>query len=523
MLVGLEAARLSTSERTRLHQDATRTAERIAVDVDQQFNSYIAILQTLATSPALRAGNFAVVHAQANAALMPLGLFAFLRDATGQQLFNTRVEYGTPLPVSKGFDDEIFTSKQSFVSDLVYGNVARQPVLAVSVPVLNEDKTLQYVLSLSLSPELIKRLLDNQSLAPGWSAIILDRANVVLARAWQNERFFATQLTGEQIRERRRGMANGQDLEGRTVMRGAAKSRLTGWSVYVAVPASLADEAVRSALLGYAGLVSILSAFGLAGAFAVGRVIAKPLDEAAAQAKALGEGRALSYRPTMVREANAISQALVEAARLRDEADEQIFQLMREVSHRSKNMLAVVQAIARQMTGTDPKMFVRRLSDRIIGLAASQDLLIENNWQGVHVSDLVASQLSPFREFLGTRVVSNGAPVRLTPSAAQAVGMALHELATNASKYGALSGDKGNVDIRWDIDGSDDAREFCIEWRENGGPKVNPPEKLGYGHTIMVLMVEKSLDAKVGLSFPPEGLVWQLRASAQCTWNAEGR
>jgi two-component sensor histidine kinase len=247
-------------------------------------------------------------------------------------------------------------------------------------------------------------------------------------------------------------------------------------------------------------------------------VITKPLDMAEDAAKALGEGRKVEFKPTLVAEANAIGTALVEAAELRAHAEQQILLLMREVNHRSKNMLAVVQAIARQMPSDDPKQFVRQFSDRIVGLAASQDLLIESNWQGVRVADLVRSQLALFRELIGTRIEIEGPPVRLQPPAAQAIGMALHELATNASKYGALSGSDGKVRISWRMEGSGEERAFVLAWAEQDGPAVTPPQRRGFGYTIMVAMVEKSLDATVTIDYAPSGLVWKMHAPARCTY-----
>jgi two-component sensor histidine kinase len=161
---------------------------------------------------------------------------------------------------------------------------------------------------------------------------------------------------------------------------------------------------------------------------------------------------------------------------------------------------------------------VRQFSDRIVGLAASQDLLIESNWQGVRVSDLVRSQLSLFRELIGTRIEISGPPVRLQPPAAQAIGMALHELATNASKYGALSDSDGRVKITWSLDRTEDEREFRLGWVESGGPPVSAPERRGFGYTIMVAMVEKSLDAEVTVDYAPTGLSWHVRAPARCTY-----
>lgn len=516
-LLGMEATRLTSSERARLFGEARRSAERIAADLDQTLNGYIAVLESLATTPALAEDDFATVYRQAQAALGSRGLYAFLRDPTGQQLFNTRVPYGTALPRSQGFDDQVVQTSRPYVSDVVIGDVAKRPVMAVSVPVLRNGK-LRYVLSLSLEPALMKELLDRQKMPPDWRATIADRKGVVIARTRLHQEFVGKPLSDESRSDRSEGQPEGTDLEGRSVKWGTAPSAVAGWKVYVSVPSALVDAAAREALLSYILIVAAFTCVGIAGAVGVARIITKPLNMAEDAAKALGEGRAVQFKPTLVTEANAIGTALVEAAELREQAEQQIMLLMREVNHRSKNMLAVVQAIARQMSTSDPKLFVRQFSDRIVGLAASQDLLIESNWQGVRVADLVRSQLSLFRELIGTRIEITGPPVRLQPPAAQAIGMALHELATNASKYGALSDSEGKVRVSWKLEGKDDARAFCLEWAESGGPAVKPPDRRGFGYTIMVAMVEKSLDATVEVSYEPEGLVWKVQAPARCTY-----
>lgn len=521
VLVGIDALRLTVNERARLHGEASLTAERIAADLDQTINSYIAILETLGTSPALADGDFATLYAQATAALKPNGLYAFLRDASGQQLFNTRLAYGSPLPKSIGFDAPAFESRLPYVSDVLIGDVARRPVAAVSVPVVRNGK-IKYVLSLSLELGLVKALLDRQKLPPSWNCTIVDRNAVEIASTDTTAERPPTKSPQKAGAEAGQTLPPKEDYEERKVIWGHAPSRLSGWSVNVSIPVQVVDASVRKVLLGYVAVVTAFMFAGLAGAFGVGRVITKPLEQATQAAKALGEGKTVAFEPTVVSEANAMGTALVESARLRDQAEQQIMLLMREVNHRSKNMLAVVQAIARQMIGTDPQSFVKRFSDRIVGLAASQDLLIESNWQGVRVADLVRSQLSLFRELIGTRILISGPLVRFTPAAAQAVGMALHELATNASKYGALSDEHGSVHVTWSFDPSKEGEEFKMSWVEKGGPAVSgEPERRGFGYTIMVAMVEKSLDGKVTLSYPEEGLSWTIVAPARCTYDAQ--
>ena len=193
-------------------------------------------------------------------------------------------------------------------------------------------------------------------------------------------------------------------------------------------------------------------------------------------------------------------------------AEEHSKLLMAEVNHRAKNLLAVVQAIAQQTAKhSDPATFVARLTDRIGGLTTSQDLLVSNNWQGVEVSHLVEGQLAHFTDLMGRRIFLMGPPARLTPAAAQGIGMALHELATNASKYGALSNKVGRVHITWQV-ADVPAPTLTIRWLEEGGPKVAPPTRLGFGQLVIGRMVESAVDGTVEVEYSESGLSWKLSA-----------
>jgi two-component sensor histidine kinase len=128
--------------------------------------------------------------------------------------------------------------------------------------------------------------------------------------------------------------------------------------------------------------------------------------------------------------------------------ENEILFLMRESNHRAKNMLGLVQAIARQTAAGQPDDFIERFNERIRALASSQDLLVRNAWQGVDVDELVRAQLAHFADLVGSRIALDGLKLRLNAASAQAIGLALYELATNAGKYGALSVDAGRVDVR---------------------------------------------------------------------------
>ena len=204
--------------------------------------------------------------------------------------------------------------------------------------------------------------------------------------------------------------------------------------------------------------------------------------------------------------ASLIAQDITE----RKKREERENLLMREVNHRAKNMLSVVDAIARQTVTRDPDHFVDRFSERIQALSANQDLLIRNSWLGVEVEDLVRAQLAPFADLVGSRIVLRGAKLCLTAAAAQAVGLALHELAINAGKYGALSKDPGRVEIGWWIAGE----TFNMRWTERDGPPVYAPRRRGFGAVVIQDMAERSLDGKVDLNYAPAGLSWRLTCPA---------
>ena len=202
--------------------------------------------------------------------------------------------------------------------------------------------------------------------------------------------------------------------------------------------------------------------------------------------------------------------------------EEHVKLLMAEVNHRAKNLLAVVQAIAHQTAKYgEPESFAARLSDRIDGLAAGQDLLVRNLWQGVEVADLVEAQLAHFKDLIGTRVLIAGPRARLTMTAAQGIGMALHELATNAAKYGALSNLDGRVRIAWQVTAAAKPA-FSMSWLEDGGPKVAAPTRKGFGQIVIGRMAEAAVDGVAEIVFREKGLSWSLSAPVENTLTLSG-
>jgi PAS domain S-box-containing protein len=185
--------------------------------------------------------------------------------------------------------------------------------------------------------------------------------------------------------------------------------------------------------------------------------------------------------------------------------------LVREMNHRVKNILAVVDAIAHRTTAESPEDFAGRFSERIRALSANQDLLFRNDWKGVDVEELVRAQLSHFVDLIGSRIVLDGPKLRFNTAGAQAIGLALHELATNAGKYGALSTNRGRVGLRWNF--SDNT--FTMSWTEREGPSVSAPKRRGFGTTVVERMAKSSLGGTVDLDYAPSGLTWCLTCPSE--------
>jgi len=186
--------------------------------------------------------------------------------------------------------------------------------------------------------------------------------------------------------------------------------------------------------------------------------------------------------------------------------EDQLRLLLRELTHRSKNLLAVIHAIARQTASRTRSVedFLDRFSARLVAIGASHDLLIADDWHGASLRMLVEQQLGEHADRFGEQIAIEGEDVMLKPEAVQNLGLALHELATNAQKYGSLSDPDGQVSIRWQF--CEEASKLKLTWQEKGGPPVTPPERSGFGRAMIETVVSRALEGDVNLSFPPKGV-----------------
>jgi PAS domain S-box-containing protein len=187
--------------------------------------------------------------------------------------------------------------------------------------------------------------------------------------------------------------------------------------------------------------------------------------------------------------------------------------LLRELNHRTKNLLAVADSIVRQTSrSSPPEEMVDRISRRLHALSVSQDLMIDSEWRGADITNIIRWQLASIIDDYASRIKLTGPLCTLTPRTAQALGLAIFELATNALKFGSLSAKAGTVHIVWSIGDNAGMREFHISWRELGGPSVIAPIRSGFGSTIIERMVARSLLGSAKVTYAPAGLIWELVA-----------
>ena len=192
----------------------------------------------------------------------------------------------------------------------------------------------------------------------------------------------------------------------------------------------------------------------------------------------------------------------------RKEGEAHLRLLMRELTHRSKNLLAVIQAMARQTARHVGSIdsFLDQFSARLQALARSHDLLVQEEWHGVSLAELVRSQLAPYLDRSGSQIAVDGPAVTLRPEAAQSLGLALHELAVNAVRYGALSTPSGRISIAWTWEPQRDPPAVEILWTEIGGPQVVTPVQRGFGSLVVERNLARALEAGVELTFDAEGV-----------------
>ncbi|WP_331829346.1 HWE histidine kinase domain-containing protein [Aurantimonas sp. E1-2-R+4] len=483
------------------------TAEIVSNAVDRDIYGMITSGKVLASSPSLVNGQLAGFHERTVAALRTTETNAELIDPALGVVVSTLEPY-PPAPRKSEYTktiEQVFKTRRPLVSGVFFGARADRFMFHVAVPVMR-DQTVTYVLVINKAADALDAVIANRNLPREWSAIIKDA---------EGRRVFAA-VTSEGRMEAQQGISydNPSILEtlgarmSDDLIEASTVSSLSNWTTTVAVPnAVIVRPALRSwILLMSAGILLLLFSIMLGIIF--GRRIAAPILQLSQQAEAIGKGEPAMPFGTDIAEIGAVSKVLAQASRERREAEEQNRFLMREMTHRAKNQYALIAAIARRAAkeSANTKQFLDTLSEALGSLARSADLLAGRGWESAMLADLVDSQLKAFGAG-GEQIELDGPAIRLNSTAAQTIGLALHELATNAAKYGSLSVADGTVKISWSI-----AEKFELIWREIGGPTVVEPRHAGFGTLITQKMTSRGLGGAVEMNYAPAGVVWKLVA-----------
>lgn len=478
--------------------------------VEREISGMFSTLNFLSTSDSLQKGDYAALHVQATKALEGTDIYFLVIDQTMRQLLNTRVPYGNPLnmtsePVSAGL---ALSRGERMVSDLFFGQTARQWVFNVYQP-FDLDNGQRVLLTLTKNAEALRRAVNPDILSPGWNAAVLDSQGTVIVSTDEGQKtgapFFLRVVPALRL-----GVSTmkqgGVDYQVVTEFSSLAGWRMIAWAKSADVQAPAVSSFLWLTIGG-----AVFAALAAASAVGIARVLSRDVRLLAHDARSLGRGERVAPRPYAISELETVSRALAEAADARVKSENEVRFLMREVAHRSKNQLTVIQAMLNQSAAATENAgdFADTFRKRVAGLARSTDLMIANATQGVNLMELARNQLKPFTPDDAERVRIVGPAVLLDPQASQTLGMALHELSTNATKYGALANETGIISLNWVTSGDN----LNLVWRESQVPidrEAIAASRKGFGSVVLERMLVMALDAKLDFAVHDDGIEWRV-------------
>ncbi|WP_210331143.1 sensor histidine kinase [Microvirga terrestris] len=311
--------RYAAAERSRYEEETLGTAQRIMASVDRELVGIQSAAQALATSSTLFEGDFEAFQRQAQMTLQSWSrektndYAIVVRDITGQQVANTRLPWGSPLPKGANLpvDQQVIATKRPVVQDLFTGATAGRPIISVRVPVITDDMV-THVLSMAVEPRRIAEVLQAEGLPDQWVATIIDSANRVVARSRRHENFVGTPAPDEFLKAAQEdgGIWEGRNLEGTEVLGAYSRSELSNWTTFVGVPAEIVQAPLRRSLWTMFGLGMGLLVLSFLLARGFGKRIAAPVEELVRLAQRLGRGEPIAAQSTGLMEIDRVGEAL---------------------------------------------------------------------------------------------------------------------------------------------------------------------------------------------------------------------
>lgn len=495
-------SQVTAINRQHIEAQSRDTAKALSLAVDGRLERAIGVVGALASSEAATSRDWPTLDTQARAAMTGRDSWIVVQDRSGRQFVNTRLPPGAPLPSGKPPPDmwrEIASGKPR-VCNLVTGLVEAR-VVCVDAPI-GTGPTPEYAMSIIYPPDSFKATVTREGAASGNIAVLLDRTGTVIWRNRKPEQFVGRLATGPMMAAIKSSATSGvletKSLEGVPMLSAYERSPLSGWSVIVGSPLEDLGTGAREAVLRGSLIFLVVLIFGAVLAALLGAKLHSAVTALVGAAKPDSD----AMKPSGITEIDTVGDALRQsfAAKERSERHQQL--LIGELNHRVKNTLSVVQSLAYQtFRGRhSPRDAIAAFEARLQALASAHNLLTSQRWESASMDQVVESALAPF--CAPDRCDINGPDLKIVPQTAVTLALAVHELATNASKYGALSLPDGKITVTWTtLDGS-----FELLWRESGGPPVKPPTAEGFGMRLIRRSLAADLRGKVDMDFNESGL-----------------
>src|SRR5262245_27628741 len=446
--------------------DNVRTIQRA---MDTEIRAVASGLEVLGGSAALRRGDMEGFRGNVQVFLRryPAVSAVSLARRDGTQIYNSRVQAGEPLPprASRENIEAVFQTGRPAFSNIFVGSIVKQPIAVVSVPVF-ENETVAYEIGFNPPLQIFQALIERPGQSDEWTVGIFDRTGTSLARVPNPQQTIGQKASPTllpALLEQTEGKLITTSLEGVPLLTAFTRSPLTGWTVAAGIPVASVTAPLWRALAVTASIGVVMLAIGLVSAIGM--------------AKQIAHGQALQ--------------------RL----------LLNELNHRVKNTLAIVQSVATQTfrRTTDPAEARRKFDGRLVAIGRTHALLSDEKWDSARVHEIVHNVFMPYVVAGSKRLQVSGPDIRVAPRCAMMLSLALHELATNAAKYGALANDSGQVSVVWER-ADPNSNMLKLSWTETGGPSVQPPSHRGFGSRLIEEAFPHQLQGSAALSYDASGV-----------------
>jgi two-component sensor histidine kinase len=509
------------AERARLADSAIEVARHFSLIIDAELGRLIALITGLASSSALRSGDMRQFREEAARLVAGTDQVIVLREFGPRQLVNTQVPLDSELPLGIPIpeSEQRLLHKGSPVITGVYASpVDGEPRIAVAIAVKGlegDTRALGITVPTAHLHDALPKVPDRWIVGVGdprsIKYITRSQRHGEVSGKPADPAYFASASA-------KTGSFTGTNLEGIPVLVGYAHGDLSGWLFAANVPQQIVEAPLRQSLYAWGALGAAALLLSLTLAWLFGRNVTEAGSILAQRAAALGAGGRLQDDNFRIAEFHQVSEALTESdsqLQSRDEqrqkVERQRQQLIAELDHRAKNTLAVVQSVLTQTLRHSDSLAEAKVSfsNRIRALAAAHDILTREHWGPVEFREILASATAPYGE--PSQFAFGGPDVRLVPSVAVSIAMVLNELATNATKYGALSVETGSVTVSWKIVDNTGKRVLRVRWKELGGPKVASPSKQGFGTRL----IQSGLSGQAHLDYAEDGIACSIELYLQ--------